>query len=365
MPGFPTVNFSNSDKGLFTPEEIRRLMRIEFERAQRYEYPIVCMLIEVDRLESLHDLYGVESKEEILNSVIELLRSMTRSSDFLGCLREDRLMVTFPHTPREVANKLAERLIKGAHKLRFDSDGRTLRTTLSIGGSYCQDGERLTFDQFQQAAEDAVVLAHRGGGDRFVERARVLKSELQELREQIEARTGELRDELLKAARFPYPEAIPTLGQARSPLQEVELGGLPDTELGKKLRELFQQIGPQTPDTVSLQRAVIDLVLQNIELVRAEVTSGELEERNRQIDTLERRVRKLAGILELTENELRRVAAMKDVDPGISSIYRSVQGLSGAEQDYQLRRALMNEIFKANLELRDRRKSTQGSKPAI
>jgi diguanylate cyclase (GGDEF)-like protein len=364
MPGFPTVNFSNSDKGLFTPEEIRRLMRIEFERAQRYEYPIVCMLIEVDRLESLHDLYGHESKEEILNSVIELLRSMTRASDFLGCLRDDRLMVMFPHTPREVASKLADRLIKGAHKLRFDSDGRTLRTTLSIGGSYCQDGERLTFDQFQQAAEDAVVLANRGGGDRFVERARVLKSELQELREQIEARTGELREELLKAARF-GPPAIPTLAQARSPLQEVELGGLPDTELGKKLRELFQQIGPQTPDTVSLQRAVIDLVLQNIELVRAEVASGELEERNRQIDTLERRVRKLAGILELTEAELARVAAMKDVDPGISSIYRSVQGLNGVEQDYELRRALMNEIFKANLELKDRRKSIQGSKPAI
>lgn len=359
MSGFPTVNFSNSDKGLFTPEEIRRLMRVEFDRAQRYDYPIVCMLVEVDRLESLHDLYGVESKEEILNSVIGLLRSMTRASDFLGCLREDRLMVTFPHTSRVVAGKLADRLLKGAHKLRFDSDGRTLRTTLSIGISYCEDGERISFDQFQQAAEDAVVFASRSGGDRFVERSRVLKSEIQELREEIEARTIALREELANAARFAPPPAVPNLAQ-RSPLESVELAGLPETELGKKLRELFEHIGPQTPDTALLQRSVIDLVLQNIELVRAEVAAGELAERNRQIDTLERRVRKLASLLEMTEAELKRVAALKDVDPGISSIYRSVQGLSGAERDFELRRALMKEIFKANLELKERRESIKG-----
>lgn len=357
MSGFPTVNFSNSDKGLFTPEEIRRLMRVEFERSQRYEYPIVCMLIEVDRLERLHDLYGVESKEEILNSVIELLRSMTRSSDFLGCLREDRLMVTFPHTSRDVAGKLADRLLKGAHKLRFDSDGRTLRTTLSIGISYCDDGERISFDQFQQAAEDAVVFAANGGGDRFVERSRVLKSEIQELREEIEARTIALREELAAAARLAPP--MPSLAHGRSPLQEVELGGLPETDLGQKLRQLFEHLGPQTPDTVLLQRSVIELVLQNIQLVRAEASEDEVAERNRQIDTLERRVRKLASMLEMTEAELRRVAALKDVDPGISSIYRSVQGLSGAERDFELRRALMKEIFKANLELKDRRESIQ------
>ena len=142
---FPTVNFSDSEAGLFTPAEIRRLMRIEFERAVRYDYPIVCTLIEVDRLESLHDLYGYESKEEILNSVIGLMRSMTRSSDFLGCMRDNRLMATFPHTHREVAAKLAERLLQGVRKLRFDSDGRTLRSTLSIGISYCEPGERIGY----------------------------------------------------------------------------------------------------------------------------------------------------------------------------------------------------------------------------
>jgi hypothetical protein len=269
-------------------------------------------------------------------------------------------MVMFPHTSRMVAGKLAGRLLGGAHKLRFDSDGRTLKTTLSIGISYCQDGERISFDEFLQAAEEAVALAVHAGGDRHVERARVLKSEIQELREEIEARTIELREELAAAARRQTPPpTVPTLSQARTPLEEVELAGLPDTPLGTKLRELFERIGPQTPETALLQRAVIDLTLQNIELVRAESAEHELTERDRQIDQLERRVRKLAGLLEMTESDLKRVIEMKQLDPGIASVYRSVQGLSGQEQDFQVRKQLMNEIFKANLELRERRKAAQ------
>ena len=99
MSGFPSVNFSETEEGLFSPAEVRRLMRVEFDRAKRYGYPAAAMLVEVDRLEYLHDLYGWESKQEILRSVIRLLRSTTRDSDFLGCMHADRILVVFPHTP--------------------------------------------------------------------------------------------------------------------------------------------------------------------------------------------------------------------------------------------------------------------------
>ncbi|MEM7310039.1 MAG: GGDEF domain-containing protein [Planctomycetota bacterium] len=363
MSGFASVNFSNSEQGLFTPEEIHRLMRIEFERAVRYDYPIVCTLIEVDRLESLHDLYGVESKEEILNSVIGLLRSMTRASDFLGCMRDDRLMVIFPHTPRTVAGKLAERLLTGARKLRFDSDGRTLRTTLSIGISYCEESERISFEEFLKAAEDALQLAVQGGGDRYLQRPRDLHpdppAQGPPMPDLAQAQAQAQAQALAQAGLA--PPGVPVVGQARVPLEEVQLEELPDTPLGDKLRLLFQQLGPQTPETAATQHAIIDLTLKNLELARTEAAEKQLEERNKQVDTLERRVRKLASMLDMTESELKRVAAMKSVDPGVASIYRSVQGLSGEEKDYEMRKQLMHEIFKANIELKKQRESASGS----
>ena len=348
MSGFPTVNFSNSEQGLFTPDEIHRLMRIEFERAVRYGYPIVCALIEVDRLESLHDLYGVESRDEILNAVIQLLRSITRASDFLGCMQSDRLMVMFPHTSREVAEGLAERLLVGARKLRFDSDGRTLKATLSVGVSYCEEGEAISFEAFRQSAEEALRLAVAGGGDRSILRDRTLVEEVRELRNDVEAEAIEVQAE--REALPPPP--VPAVAQARTPLEEVDMAGLPDSPLGEQLRLLFEQLGPQSPTTAAIQKAVIDLTLQNLEAHRLEAAEQKLAQRNEEVDRLERRVRKLASMLDLTEAELKRLAAMKDVDPGLASIYRSVQGLGGHEKDYEVRKQLMHEIFKANIELK-------------
>jgi len=69
MQTFHAARSEGPSRGIFSPEETERLMRTEFERAQRHRYPIVCMLIEIDRLSQLQDLYGQESKTEILRKL--------------------------------------------------------------------------------------------------------------------------------------------------------------------------------------------------------------------------------------------------------------------------------------------------------
>ena len=72
----------------------------------------------------------------------------------------------------------------------------------------------------------------------------------------------------------------------------------------------------------------------------------------RQIDKLERRVSKLTESLGMTEAELKRVAAMKNIDLGIASIYRSVQGLTAGDDQFEAKQEMMKSIFEANLALR-------------
>ena len=52
-----------------------------------------------------------------------------------------------------------------------------------------------------------------------------------------------------------------------------------------------------------------------------------------------------------TEQRLQQVAAMKQVDGGISSIYREVQGVADGDGQAGRKKELMAEIFKANLKL--------------
>jgi len=168
MPRFPSVDQGGFDHGLFTLTQIQHLMRIEFNRAERYRYPIICMVFTVDRLGHLRDLYGYDSKEEILRQVVNLLEKETRSSDYLGRLADDRLLAVVPHTGVEGAEHLAARVLASARNLKILHDGRSLQVSLSIGASHNQGANTLYFDALLSEAENAVSEASAAGGDRIV-----------------------------------------------------------------------------------------------------------------------------------------------------------------------------------------------------
>jgi hypothetical protein len=54
----------------------------------------------------------------------------------------------------------------------------------------------------------------------------------------------------------------------------------------------------------------------------------------------------------MTDAELKRALSQQSVDPGVASIYTSVQGLSSNDVQHELKKELMSKIFQANLELR-------------
>jgi Mrp family chromosome partitioning ATPase len=72
----------------------------------------------------------------------------------------------------------------------------------------------------------------------------------------------------------------------------------------------------------------------------------------RRIDILERRIVKLTQLLGQTEADLQRIAAMKNVDLGVASMFRSVEGLSAGDEALAFKRLLLREIFQSNLELK-------------
>jgi diguanylate cyclase (GGDEF)-like protein len=161
---------SDPGAGVFSLSQIRHLMRVEFGRAQRYGYPLSCLVIGIDRLDGLRDLYGYEFRETVLEAVIELLQQETRTCDYLGRLMDDRLMAILPHTSAEGAQGAARRILGAARKLAFQPQGAPVRVSLSVGISHYEDDNTLFFDSLVEAAETALAEAQKSGGDRFVQR---------------------------------------------------------------------------------------------------------------------------------------------------------------------------------------------------
>ncbi|MEL6427811.1 MAG: GGDEF domain-containing protein [Planctomycetota bacterium] len=167
---------SSSEKSLFSLAQIQHLMRVEFNRAQRYDYPISCLMVAVDRLGHLRDMYGYEAKEEIIDAIVELLKGATRSSDFLGRLADDRLLAVVPHTGKTGVESMCGRLLEATKGIHFANQDRTIPVSISIGAASdgsehgpSAKGERtMFFDTLIQTAEDALNDAIEDGGSRLV-----------------------------------------------------------------------------------------------------------------------------------------------------------------------------------------------------
>lgn len=147
--------------------QIQHLMRVEFSRAQRYAYPIVCLVVAVDGLGALRDELGYDVKETVLDELIGLLHAGTRGSDFLGRLPDDRFLIVVPHSEPEQVEVLAQRLVAEARELSLAAlAGRGL--TLSIGGSGMSKGETLFFDDLLRTAQRCQSEASGAVGDRYL-----------------------------------------------------------------------------------------------------------------------------------------------------------------------------------------------------
>ena len=340
MSNTATLSFSASGSALFSREEVRALMQVEFERATRYTYPIACLVIQVDHLVQIRTIHGEESKQEVLMSVVELVKRATRAGDLLGYVVDDRLVALVPHTEPAAGRAIAERLLAGARSMVFQLDDRTLKVSLSIGLSHNQDPGAKNFATLERVAEEGVSVADGSGGDR------VVQTELYELyeRERKPGTRQDLQDLLGRAEAMGYRQRLEGL---------VNDGADLESAAGVVAEEI-------------IDRAVADARAQ---------WEGELEEANRlihekiagvadvedaaafkrEIEQLNRRIAKLTGSLEATEQEIARLRTLKDVDDGVESIYRDVQGLDDSDARAEIKKELMGAIFKANMDLQGKR----------
>ncbi len=153
--------------GVFSLTQIRHLMRVEFSRAQRYGYPVSCILIACDRLGHLRDLYGYEFREAVMDEIVELAQKVTRGCDYLGRMMDDRLMAILPHTEKDGALTTAERVLVAARGLDFRPEGNPIKVTLSVGLSHYENENTLFFDSLVEACEEGLRQSQEQGGDRF------------------------------------------------------------------------------------------------------------------------------------------------------------------------------------------------------
>lgn len=123
-----------------------------------------------------------------------------------------------------------------------------------------------------------------------------------------------------------------------------------DEALTQRIFELFGGTSA-SHENAAVREQVTFLILQALNQERDKVVEAQMTEHRREVENFERRLAKLTHSLEVTEEELTRMAKAKGIDPGVASIYRSVQGLDSAEGSYEAKLEMMASIFEANFAL--------------
>jgi diguanylate cyclase (GGDEF)-like protein len=123
------------------------------EEAIAQNTPLALMLIDFDKFKDINDKFGHPAGDDKLRDVAQALQSVVRSGDLVARYGGDEFIVVAPHSTRENAQILAERLRTIAH---------TCGASVSIGlALFPEDAEHK--DALIEAADTALYLAKEAG----------------------------------------------------------------------------------------------------------------------------------------------------------------------------------------------------------
>ncbi len=152
-------------RGPFTQAQITHLMKAEFARARRHEYPLSCVLIQVDRLQKLTEVHGAELRMIVKRELGRVVDEKTRGHDHLGAMSDGTYLLLLPHTEASNAQIVAERIRTAFSAQELEVGGTLMPLTISLGVASCEDRDTMFFDTMVSQAEVALEWAARDGGD--------------------------------------------------------------------------------------------------------------------------------------------------------------------------------------------------------
>lgn len=138
---------------------------------RRHGTAVSLAFLDLDNFKQVNDRFGHDRGDDVLQAFAAVLASTPRSSDIAARLGGDEFVLLMPHTSRDEALALVQRI-----RSRFAADARVAQTGVTVSvGLLTEDPANLTLDELLSHADAALHDGKLGGKDRvsIVEAARV------------------------------------------------------------------------------------------------------------------------------------------------------------------------------------------------
>lgn len=155
-----TVDFKT---GLTSELHMKRLMGLEWKRAQRHQNPLSLLLIDIDNFKGVNDTTEYAFGDEVLRRVADALKQNVRETDFAARFGGDEFCVLLPQTSPAEAVQTALRIRQRVSGMSVTSGNFERQVTVSIGVDSYDGRKASSVDQLRRHANRALHEAKRRG----------------------------------------------------------------------------------------------------------------------------------------------------------------------------------------------------------
>jgi len=143
----------------------------------RYNIPFAIFLFDIDLFKSINDVYGHLVGDEVIKNTADTVRRCLRRTDIVARYGGEEFTVYLPHTNREQALMLAERVRQAvsSSEIRTGKDDRIVKVTISMGVLAVEESDPSRIDDAKEylrelfsKADAALYQAKNGGRNRIV-----------------------------------------------------------------------------------------------------------------------------------------------------------------------------------------------------
>lgn len=149
--------------GLISELHFKRILGLEWKRAQRHQNPLSLLLIDVDNFKGVNDSTEYAFGDEVLRRVAEALKGNVRETDFAARFGGDEFCVLLPQTSPAEAVQTALRIRQRISGMVVQNGSYQRQVTVSIGVDSYDGRSASSVDNLRRNANRALQEAKRRG----------------------------------------------------------------------------------------------------------------------------------------------------------------------------------------------------------
>lgn len=155
--------------GLANYRVFYKKLREEWERSERYGLPLSIVMLDLDDFKQVNDSVGHPAGDRVLREFAMLVSGGARGTDVAARYGGEEFAMILPHTDRERAERVAERIRAAVFEFSFLEPDHALRLTVSAGVATFASGlDIASGEQLVAAADRALYAAKKAGKNRVV-----------------------------------------------------------------------------------------------------------------------------------------------------------------------------------------------------